>query len=881
MNQQDIRVRIEQNLRANRITPQDLRIQSHPYGGWMIYVIAEQFAGHSPLSRRQMALRGLDPEDIEWADLLTPDEARWAAPPPTTANEVQLPLWPQALARGQLQHENEETDITFASDLEDDLPPPVVVTFYSYRGGVGRTTALAHVARILAARGHTVICIDMDLEAPSLSTILGSPVPSDTGKDIVHLLQALEQGELVELPRFLQPVEGIDNLYVIPGGIPSPDYARRLRLLDPTAWYTEDDDRNPLRLLIERLGNDLRFTPDVVLIDARTGISEISAPLLFDLSDLAVLVFFPNEVSRLGTRVLVDAILASRNRRRLDRSQRALTPDVRFVVGPLPATRIAEVHDRYRNRALEWVAQWMRPVNMQRREGREPVLEGDITHFVPYSEQLATMESLREAYVPVLYEQVSDWVERLIPSWEPASGSAAKDIPGTLKKQILRELTFPSGIAEAERDADFAAGFVETELTKRASDEAVLVVLGRKGSGKTALFRRIVAGPRGIPVHAPDRLKEPWMLDSAGFRSAERVLHRYSADWSVFWLLYTSVAVSRYLDKITGQGERYGDFPHPTTREGVLAMLEGCLRDDMGAPSLGEWFLRLDRRLTEPVVAVFDGLDTGFGLEQGWEKRRIEALNGLMQSVLEWEARLSNVRFKVLLRTDLWRRLTFSNKSHYYGRFVTLDWNDRASFFKVVLKQALRSPNFRELLKSHAEFGPVVDVPVEDWSEERLFAAWAVLVGERMKGGKTAFTRNWVWNRLADANGARAPRYLLQLLREVTEWERTEEVSSPYPKSVLRPRGFIESLGRVSEQAVEAIQEEYPELGGLLKQLEAVGRTPLLAEELESVNEGMVVLAQEAGILGAYEVSEGGRVIRYFVPEIYRVGLSMRRPGQA
>jgi CobQ/CobB/MinD/ParA nucleotide binding domain len=43
-----------------------------------------------------------------------------------------------------------------------------VVTFYSYKGGTGRTMALANVAWILAANGCRVLVADWDLESPGL-----------------------------------------------------------------------------------------------------------------------------------------------------------------------------------------------------------------------------------------------------------------------------------------------------------------------------------------------------------------------------------------------------------------------------------------------------------------------------------------------------------------------------------------------------------------------------------------------------------------------------------------------------------------------------------------------------------------------------------------
>ena len=45
---------------------------------------------------------------------------------------------------------------------------PQIITFYSYKGGTGRTMALANVAWILAANGQRVLAVDWDLESPGL-----------------------------------------------------------------------------------------------------------------------------------------------------------------------------------------------------------------------------------------------------------------------------------------------------------------------------------------------------------------------------------------------------------------------------------------------------------------------------------------------------------------------------------------------------------------------------------------------------------------------------------------------------------------------------------------------------------------------------------------
>ena len=48
----------------------------------------------------------------------------------------------------------------------------IIYTFYSFKGGVGRTMALANVAALLAKWGYSVLVVDWDLEAPGLEPIL-------------------------------------------------------------------------------------------------------------------------------------------------------------------------------------------------------------------------------------------------------------------------------------------------------------------------------------------------------------------------------------------------------------------------------------------------------------------------------------------------------------------------------------------------------------------------------------------------------------------------------------------------------------------------------------------------------------------------------------
>ncbi len=147
-----------------------------------------------------------------------------------------------------------------------------------------------------------------------------------------------------------------------------------------------------------------------------------------------------------------------------------------------------------------------------------------------------------------------------------------------------------------------------------------------------------------------------------------------------------------------------------------------------------------------------------------------------------------------------------------------------------------------------------------------------------MRGGRTAFTRNWLWNRLADGNNDQSPRYVLQLLREAVSWEKTEQERNPYERSIVRPRAMIEVFPIISEQAVGALREEFGELEPLMQRLTEIGYTPTNADDLKIEN-SVVNLAREIGLLSIYEGTEEN-VKRYKVPDLFMHGLKMTRKGQ-
>lgn len=864
------RRKLQENARRINIPDSRIHVARAPFGGLRIRVVHDALAELTDQERKEKLLEGIN-ADIEYAELLTTGEEEWYGPAFSESDE-RLPAWSEVLDQPSLS-----SPLTFASDLDEDIHPPAVITFYSLRGGVGRTTALASAARLLAARGRRVLCIDMDFEAPGLPYLFGLPEPG-VDQGALPLLLALEEGVDADIRDHVLRANEADELYCLPAGTLSVDYAQRLRLLDPESWYREES--NPLHRLLD-LAAESSLEPDVILLDARTGISAISAPLLFDVSDMAVICFFPHPQTRRGTELLVQSMLTAHTRRSTD--EIAISPELRFLVSPVPPGPSAT---RVRDRAISWIDSWLAPVQDRRSSEVGQLQSDELTELIPYSPEIAFRDKvgLTDASQEI-YGTIADWLEQLLSQPDQRS-----PIQAAGKAEILEELDFSTGTAEHQDS--FFQDFVQTRTAIQAMDERYPLVIGRKGTGKTAVFRWLFEKPSAegaIPVMCPNAFRDrvPWTLGSDGFQVMEQRLNTVGNGWQSFWACYTSLAASLAI------GDAAVAIPPASMHVNIGALInarhdldELYIVNEVSAmlenPEAGllaaRWLRDIDRKLDARRFLLFDGLDTGFGNDASSRQRRTQAVTGLFTFLTENEQRLSNLSFKVLLRFDIWQQLRFENKSHLYGRSVQLRWRDQADYFKTVLKQATRSESFAQSLQV-AGIEPIAD----RWQEPEVFRAWNLLVGERMKGGKTTFTRNWVWNRLADGQGDHGPRALSQLFNAAVGWEKREEIRSQYDRSIIRPRALVPSLEEVSSEAVSALEEEFPELSDLVQALADIGRTPLDPTEIADLNEAaaeQLDLALEVGLLAVHEGTQED-VRRYRVPDLYRLALGMSRRGQA
>lgn len=190
-------------------------------------------------------------------------------------------------------------------------------TFYSYKGGVGRSLALMNVACHLAGKGANVCLIDFDLEAPGLSTfsIFLKGGKNKIKKGLSDYLSSYQESYpnfnfpdmsefIVEANKFkigdlnFDKKENYGKIYLLPSG----DY-KEINFSD---LYLKQEGYKlfeELKLQISKYTN-----ADFILIDSRTGESDQLSICTQQLPNIIVYVFFPNEQNLVGIKKIKDLV---------------------------------------------------------------------------------------------------------------------------------------------------------------------------------------------------------------------------------------------------------------------------------------------------------------------------------------------------------------------------------------------------------------------------------------------------------------------------------------------------------------------------------------------------------------------------------------------
>ncbi len=172
---------------------------------------------------------------------------------------------------------------------------PFTVTFYSYKGGVGRSLLAANIGVLCARRGKTLLW-DLDIEAPGLHNIPGLTPSKPLKEGFFEWMiswqesgKASNKADFGKLLKLACQTPEQDRLFILPAYGDNKDFAGLFQSIRWDDFLVRDLDSGLalFRSILDAFG---KAGFETVLLDSRTGITDIGGLLAALLPHATVLV---------------------------------------------------------------------------------------------------------------------------------------------------------------------------------------------------------------------------------------------------------------------------------------------------------------------------------------------------------------------------------------------------------------------------------------------------------------------------------------------------------------------------------------------------------------------------------------------------------------
>ncbi|RKZ78576.1 MAG: hypothetical protein DRR19_26205 [Candidatus Parabeggiatoa sp. nov. 1] len=818
--------------------------------------------------------------------------------------------------------------------------PPYIISFYSFKGGVGRTTAAAMTALKLARQGLRVCMIDLDLEAPGLSYFAQEKTPAGV---IDYLLERpLFKDKPLPMADYLVrlPDQAVENrggeLWLLPAGLENGahNYLVKLGRLDFQAMVKQGTQSALNHLFLDLQAYKIF---DYFIVDLRTGITDIGGLAVNSLSHLNVMLFGLGEQNVQGMHFVLQHFSPILQHQNLTREQ--IASRLLFVFSPVPfggdepENNIIETE--LRETAYEVVKDyiyerfWAQGTSFPSVEDDETPLDAVPHHPVfirhirelPLKRDLQSIDYAQSQVANPPYDQlVARIVEVKLPllggdTVTSASGYNLNADHLTLLRKGLREL-ITGGQAETDlKDEEkLRLRFLPLPQFRFLFEPKAFLILGRKGSGKSALFQVLrfpnylndLASYFKLTPQKEALSQAKWIIGfsaethhfmSAGVLS-DLGQRAYKEKMPSFYMRFWQYLAVREIQKaLNCDGKQTilstdaETFTHQLFDSQVNFQVEQFLTElenQQRYPDVGQIYLVYD--YLDRIVASNDLITRSkyiSGLVEWWQS-----------SVQQNQQRLLA---KVFLREDIFDQdVNIEDKSKIREGVLLykIRWNDENHIYRLFLKVAFE--NLSHYLKDifpdiHQRFEqtPVGIMPPQQEESIRPVIEW--LIGEYMgPTRKRGYTFTWIPKHLSDSQKQVAPRWIIALFAEAAGLALNNQLQNPIiPQTMIR-----EALqSPVSEIAVRDLKAEYQqELGSKKKEFlpdtfkHVFNTFPKSQEAMlkfiqsranttNATPEIILDRMAEIGLLEKREPTTKRPEIHYQIPDIYLYGLGLSRRG--
>lgn len=776
-----------------------------------------------------------------------------------------------------------------------------LVSFYSFKGGVGRTTTMMMAAIGVARRGKKVVMLDFDLEAPGISSFFPEEALSRYGI-LDFFLESNIYPEEINIDEYLYPVSEYchvnqfgGEIYILPAvGMAAQDdveaYRKNLMRFDMDVPAYEEE-KTPVDVLLSKIDSFLK--PDYIFIDTRSGIHQIGGITLTRYSDLALLFFYGSRQNIEGMRMTLPILKSSNTPFLLVNSKVPVNESLAqiekkiYIEGAFNALSKCDREYQDNEVFLEDEAAEHYPIHITYNAGLEVVAS---------TEQLLKGFEEQEAEYNKIVNVIEDTLQNDIA--DPAimmDYGHVRDIAVSFSR-IMGGLDTAAAEDEFATIKDLQNNFYPLKSYTFIFDQRKFLVLGQKGVGKTALFSALKNNDyakslaKYLNVSIEQYEHTEWIVGTSQATDYVDIFNCLTNQEQIRGFLYYETLRILFendpgLRSLISENSVRSIFSEPLAPEACISWPKET------AYQLKKVLERVNQYYHERnkvVTIIYDALDRIVET-----KSRGSFVSALVDMWYKNENSLQNVRSKIFLRKDIYdREVDVSDKVKLKNYSVTIEW-DYDQLFAMIWKRAISISDSVKVLyekvarKKIGEVSGLGYIPAADEEDNRKMLS--VLIGLKMGGGNKASTYNWFKNRLSDTQGVIVPRSMIDIFAKAADKEigLQKDGTQTMGRSILRPKCFEDILPEVSEKRVIDLKEEFREYTVFFNSLkDTVQRSPVDEKLLQEILQkcGFSKPMEEIfnliniGVLRRYQrrLSDS---IRYHFPDIYLRGLGLQRAG--
>jgi MinD-like ATPase involved in chromosome partitioning or flagellar assembly len=762
-----------------------------------------------------------------------------------------------------------------AAIKDTSLPP--IITFYSYKGGMGRTTTMSAFASYASIhRKKKVLMIDCDLEAPGFNNFFDLSTERLEGKSgfVEYLIDSQSQKSTPDLEKYILEIDkefsGEGTILVMPAGNLSTNQVNEssdsqthlqhyLEALARVDIANEAIFSANFRNLLNEI--NLKYRPDLVLIDSRTGFSDIFGITAFGLSDMAVgffgsseqtvpgLYYFLDATLRIQKKfdvVLVNSILPMGDRRGFKNFLKLIDDITAEKIHDLEQVPSFQSFPVTRFPLLENIGidsesrQSFIQIVLDKEFGDYNQLFEGLLAKINQPDEISTVEAeaveASNIAVPVKTKRVekSNLNKNLTPQPSNWPYSQPPNYINGLKKSLLEILDkdYPESYAD---DINFNEDFMTKKFYFRPKIYNVFnadkfLIMGGKGTGKTLLYQGLrneffISGLKekaeknnesyistGAINLQKDVAKDRYFIIHSHI-DIDKIVN-YEIYFQKFWLVYVwnilmiDIRKGRYLS----DSEFFANLvPDITDDTSTKVRLLNIIEDEEQIIKIENDLLKIDELLKLKqlhLFVLFDQLD--FVCKPIYWDRVISPFVNFWRS-----NRFTRILPKIFIRADLFNKLgNITNKQQLKNQAIDLEWSQEeiyAFFFKWILSSV--NSQFYNLMSLYQEINPnLIDeiknvtiknhVPTDSKYLEPLVFTFFGKYADANGTSKFGTCYEWFYSNLKNADGTISLRPFIDLIwfaikRAVFD-NKSDKERVISIKPILPPKYFIASEVRKS-----------------------------------------------------------------------------------